>query len=137
MAMPFSGHDQRRQPHLQMFGRAGDDGFEVVAALGFAFGAAAGDRQQHLQIIVLLEQRAVQVQDLVARQQLASQTFDRGLDQRLDEREGALFGVGIAGAESHGDHCKWRAPAGRRHRAAARTGRPVRRRVLPLLAIGG
>jgi hypothetical protein len=80
----FLGHDQRRQADLQMLGGTGDDGLEIPGALRLIV-AAAGDRQQHLQIVVLLQQRAVQIQDFVARHQFAPQTFDAGLDQCLHE----------------------------------------------------
>ena len=40
-----------------MLGGTGDDVLEVGGTLGFGVRAAAGDRQQHFEIVVLLGQR--------------------------------------------------------------------------------
>ena len=85
-----------------MFGSAGDDVLEVGGALGFGIGAAAGNRQQHLQVVVLLRQRAVQIEDLVPRQQFAPQAFERRLHQPVHERERALLALAaLAEADRH------------------------------------
>jgi hypothetical protein len=76
--------------------------FRSVALSGFASGAA-GDRQQHLQVVVLLGQGAVQVQDLIAGEQLAAQTLERRLDQAVHEGERARLDI-VARAEADRHH---------------------------------
>ena len=97
-AMPFSGTISADRPTFRCSVALATMAFRSLALSGL-LSAAAGDRQQHFQIVVLLEQRAVQIQDLVARHQFAPQAFDRRLDQRLHEREGALLGVAVAGSK--------------------------------------
>jgi hypothetical protein len=98
------GNDQRRQPDLQMFGRAANNILEVGGTFGLGVRAAAGDRQQHFEIVVLLGQRAVQIQDLTARQQLTAQAFERRFDQAVHECKRALLALGALPETDGHDH---------------------------------
>jgi len=86
-------NDQRGQPDFQVLGRTGDDVLKVGGALGLGILAATGERQQHLQIVILFGERAVKIQDLMARQQFAPQALERRLDQSVHECERALLAL--------------------------------------------
>ncbi|HTU62207.1 MAG TPA: hypothetical protein VMF89_27300, partial [Polyangiales bacterium] len=63
-----------------------------------------GIGKQQLEVPIELSHRVTQAIDRRAREQVASETFERGSQQRMDQRECACFAVGWIGAAHDGDH---------------------------------
>ena len=63
----------------------------------------AGDRQQQLQVLVARGQRLVEHVDVGARQQVAAQQLERGLQVIVDIGERQHIGIDLEPVADHGD----------------------------------
>ena len=96
--------DDRGQAALDALNRGAQDRLELVAAAVFAAGIAGADRQQHVEVAILLCERAAEALDVFAVQQLARQYLQCRAHQRVHESNGSLFVLraGLAAQQHRG-----------------------------------
>ena len=129
------GHDDAGEHALQMAGGVGEQALQVVGAARLRM--TAGHRQQQLEILVARVQRLVEHVDVGARQQVAAQQLERGLQVIVHVGERQHVGIDLEAVADHGDDRGDIAALRRaaridrraRRRAARSAGR--RRRLLP------
>jgi hypothetical protein len=87
---------------LQVPGGIGQQGLQIVRAAGLR--VTAGHRQQQLEILVARVQVLVELLDVGARQQVAAQQLERGLEMVVHVRERQHVRIAGEPVAHHGDH---------------------------------
>ena len=95
------GHDDAGEHALQVAGGVRQQRLQVVGAGGRRM--TAGHRQQQLEILVARAQRFIERVDIGARQQVAAQQLERGLQVIVHVRERQHVGIARAAVADHGD----------------------------------